>query len=150
MKIMTINIKGTTNMRIHLVLIIVFLMTIVECFCQDKITMENINNENIKFGLIPRGRGDTTMKIKVIEPIDAVGISKNQNIEILESLLIVMENEEDKDWAANIIIYSILRYDALELLKSQKDINSWKELQKEKDVIQIKRSIEKLKSEMNH
>jgi hypothetical protein len=103
---------------------------------ENTIFLNSLNNKSIRFATyIPKGSPFISMgrKVKIIGPEEAVTIA--QCGERMVPDLIKLLDEEEKDWAANVILSSITGRDALMVSAYADDHEKWKTTQKERDVI---------------
>ncbi len=100
----------------------------------------DFNNSNIKFD-IKKGKQNAAPTIYIIEPIDAVILSKSNSINNLNKLLSVLESDENKDWAAHLILSAYFKQDKSKLNLFNIDLLNWRKEKKFNDIIMWKELI---------
>ena len=103
---------------------------------KDNILLNSLNNKTIQFATyIPTGSPFISIgrKIKIIGPEEAVKITRYGE-QIIPDLIKLLHDEE-RDWAANVVLSSITGRDALIVSVYADNYEKWKKTQKKRDVI---------------
>ena len=101
----------------------------------QKIPLDTLHNQTIQFATyMPSGSRFVSLgrKITILAPEEAVKIASGGS-QIIPALINLLHDEE-RDWAANVILASISEQDALRVSVYASNIEEWKETQKEADI----------------
>ena len=99
-------------------------------------TLNSLSNKTIQFGTyIPEDSPFVSVgrKIKIKGPEEAIKIMQHGEQMIPD--LIRLLHDDERDWAANVILSSITGRDALAVSVHADDYEKWKKTQKKRDVI---------------